>query len=179
MYWKSVFDVLPQPSSAAVAPANWAELITDNESNYIEHALPDPTPVCAGAPSTHPSVAQPWAQKQISTYCSYVASQNVTVDSGKNKYNPVGYPAGDSQPASKNSLWISISFDPVCNSNTSYVANEFDCNFYLGITLNGCNTDSTTAKYGGQVEAGCAIWNITTVAGDSDDPPNGEPGVKI
>ena len=181
MYWKDIFGSLPQPSTDAAAPANWTELITDNDLNYVEEAIPDPTPVCAGTPSTNPSVTQPWALSKVSTYYSYVSSQNITVDSGNYKYNPVGYgySGGDSQPASNNTLWISISFDPVCNVNTTYLVNELDCNFYLGITLNGCNTDTTTAKYGGQVEASCAIWNTTTVSEVTGVPPNGIPGARI
>jgi hypothetical protein len=177
MFWKDIFGDLPQPMTNTPAPANFVELITDNQLNYLDEVVPDPTPTCAGTPSNRPSVTQQWAMSKISTYCSYVVSKNVTVDSGKDKYDPIGYAAGASSPASDNSLWISMSFDPVCNSNTSYLVNEDDCNFYFGVTINACNTDSTASKYGGQVEAGCAIWNITITPGKSDIPPNGFPGV--
>ncbi|KAE8450126.1 hypothetical protein EG329_006907 [Mollisiaceae sp. DMI_Dod_QoI] len=176
MFWKDIFGELPQPSTSQVAPENWTQLITDNDLNYIDQELPDPAPVCAGTPSTNPSVLQPYAQAQISTFCSYLSSQNVTIDSESYKYNPIGYTAGDSEPQSDNDLWLSVSFDPICNVNTTYAVNVDDCNFFLSIALNGCNTDTTSAKYGGAVTADCAIWNMTTRFGHNDEPPNGFPG---
>jgi hypothetical protein len=86
-------------------------------------------------------------------------------------YGPIGYGAGD------NDLWISVSFDPRCHPNVSYTVDLDDCQKYLGIALNGCNTDSSTAKWGGQVEARCTLWNITTRTGHDMKPPNGYPPV--
>ena len=104
-----------------------------------------------------------------------MVSENVTIDSDKFKYVPVGYYAGSSAPQSANDLWLSISFDPICNANTTYTVDYDSCNLYFSIVLNGCNTNSVTEKWGGQVEANCAVYNMTTRFGHSDMPPNGVP----
>jgi len=178
IFWKDIFGELPQPDTSRAAPLGYTELITDNDLNYVHQELPLPPHVCAGTPTTNPSVQQPFAQAKIATFCDFLVENNVVVDSGKFKYNPVGYHAGDSQPESDNDLWLSVTFDPLCNPKTTYKITKDECNLYLGITLNGCNTDSITAKYGGEVHAKCAIWNMTTRFGHDSKPLNGFTGQK-
>ena len=168
IFWKDIFGKLPQPLSAGT---NAPDLITDNDNNYVNLVLPDPTPACAGTPTYKPSAQAAYVQSKIGAYCTHVASSGWIVNSTLGVYGPIGYGAGD------NDLWISVSFDPRCHPNVSYTVDLDDCQKYLGIALNGCNTDSSTAKWGGQVEARCTLWNITTRTGHDMKPPNGYPPV--
>lgn len=89
------------------------------------------------------------------------------------RYNPVGYLGGGSNK--NNTMWVSVSWDPICQYKTSYIVDEDDCNWMLGTVLDGCDTNTITEKRGGQVRAYCSIWNITIEAGKIEIPPNGEP----
>jgi hypothetical protein len=183
LYFKDIFNELPHPlsdepsNSNVTAPDGYVDLITDNENNYVDYVLPDPIPVCAGTPTDKPSATQTYVESKISAYCTQVVSTNWIVNSTLGLYGPIGYKAGDSAPASDNDLWLSVSFDRLCQPSVSYAVQQDDCEKYFGIALNGCNTDTTTAKWGGQVEANCVLWNITTRSGHNMIPPNGLPQV--
>jgi hypothetical protein len=177
LYWKDIFQGrLPQPTSTAPAPAGYVDLISDNDNNYIDVVSPDPTPSCPGRTNDTPSTSQAYAQDKINTYCHYVASSGWIVNSTVGSDGPVEYAAGSSKAASNDQLWISVAFDPQCNANVSYTVVEDECKNFLGVALNGCNTASGD-KWGGQVQANCALWNITTRFGQDQTPPNGYPEV--
>jgi hypothetical protein len=176
MYWKDPFNAVIQPTMANTpAPANYLDLITDNDVDFISLVLPPPMPSCAGNPSFKLSADQSYVQSKITDYCDYITSAGWVVNATTGVYGPLGYAAGPAAPASDNDLWISVAFDPKCNANVAYTVAPTDCQAYLGAALNGCNTDSSTAKWGGQVEAECILWNITTRFGSDSTPPNGFP----
>jgi hypothetical protein len=174
MFWKDVLGGLIQPTTPKAAPANYVDLITDNDDNYVSLVVADP-PTCVGILTDKPSADQSYVQGKISDHCSHAASAGRIVNSTTGAYRPVGYTAGPSIPASDNDLWISVAFDPRCSANVTYTVAQGDCETDLGIALNGCNSDSTTQKCGGQVAADCALWNTTTHFGHRSTPPNGFP----
>ncbi|KIW97417.1 uncharacterized protein Z519_02810 [Cladophialophora bantiana CBS 173.52] len=177
MYWKDVFQGNAPPPAAdnEQPPAGIPDLLSDNDASNIDFSSPDPTPVCAGTPADKPSASQSWIAGKITSYCEQISSSGWVVNSTLGQYGPVGYAAGDTTPASANDLWISASFDPSCSQDTGYQVDINECEKFLNIVLNGCNTDSVDAKYGGQVEGNCALWNITTRMGHNPTPPNGIP----
>ncbi|KIX05715.1 uncharacterized protein Z518_03687 [Rhinocladiella mackenziei CBS 650.93] len=186
MYWKDIFQgKVPQPAvDGAEAPAGYVDLISDHDLNYKEipvgTAADQTTLTCAGTPADKPSTTQPWAQNKINEYCDHITGNNPApwvVNSGTNQYGPMGYAAGNAAPDSDNDLWISVVFDFSCSKDASYKVDVDQCKTLLSMALNGCNTDTTTKKYGGQIQANCALWNITTKAGHDSTPPNGYPGL--
>lgn len=56
-------------------------------------------------------------------------------------------------------------------NTTSYIIDEDECRFIMGVALDRCNTNTRTAKFGGQVRAHCSLWNMTTRFGHDDTPP--------
>ncbi|EXJ54992.1 uncharacterized protein A1O5_12731 [Cladophialophora psammophila CBS 110553] len=150
MYWKDVFQGNAPPPAAdnEQPPAGIPDLLSDNDASNIDFSPPDPTAI---------------------------SSSGWVVNSILGQYGPVGYAAGDTTPTLANNLWISASFDPNYSQNTGYQVDVNECEKFLNIVLNGCNTDSVDAKYGGQVEGNYALWNITTRMGHNPTPPNGIP----
>jgi hypothetical protein len=172
MYWKDLFDICPKPSSEnPTLPAGTVDIICDSDKNYEIQVLPPPSPICVERTLNKPGVSRDWAHDRISDFCSYLVSKNVEINSAQGKYNPIGYLSPDSDTT----LWISVSWDPICHYNTSYIVEEDECNAMLGTALDGCDGDTLTNKLGGQVRADCSIWNLTTVAGKNGMPPNGFP----
>lgn len=187
MYWKDLFNgkLLPPSGTLAIteAPASVdqttgdIEMVSDNDDNYIDFSTQASQPqlTCAGQPADKPPATQAWISAQITDYCFQLASTDWIVNSTLGQYGPKGYAAGDTAPASDNDLWLSVSHDPGCDANTAYEVELSRCHDFFNMALNGCNTDSVTAKWGGQVQANCALWNITTRAGHNMMPPNGYP----
>jgi hypothetical protein len=120
MYWKDIFqgDAPPPAAEDERPPKGVPDLISDNDGWKIDFSTPEPTPTCAGTPPGKPSASQSWVSKKIMSYCKQITSHGWTVNSTLGQYGPVGYAAGDIAPASANTLWISVSFDPNCSQNT-------------------------------------------------------------
>ncbi|KIW24839.1 hypothetical protein, variant [Cladophialophora immunda] len=187
MYWKDLFNgqLLPPTSTLSVTEAppgvNQStgdfELVSDNDDSYVDFAaqVTQPQLTCAGEPADKPPATQAWIAAQINDYCTQIANSGWIVNSTLGQYGPKGYVAGNTAPDSENDLWLSVSHDPGCDVNTAYEVELSDCQEFFGIALNGCNTNSLTRKWGGQVQANCALWNITTRAGHNTMPPNGYP----
>lgn len=187
MYWKDLFNGhLFKPKSTLFitdAPSNVdpatgdIELISDNDDNYIDFSAQttQPSLTCAGEPPDKPSAKQTWVTQQIQQYCNLVVGNGFIVNSTLGSYGPRGDAAGDSAPENENDLWISLSHDPTCDTNTGYEVQMDQCLERFNTVLNGCNTDSLDKKWGGQLQANCALWNITTRFGHDDKPPNGFP----
>jgi hypothetical protein len=190
MYWKDIFNgVLLQPDGGlpteegppGIDPTTREyDFISDNDINYIDFTaqVSQPQLTCAGQPSNKPPATQPWIAAQIGDYCKQTVTSGWIVNSTLGQYGPKGYAAGDTAPGSDNDLWISVSHDPGCDVNTGYEVELSTCQDFLSMALNGCNTDSLMNKWGGQVQANCALWNITTRFGHDMTPPNGYPPSK-
>lgn len=129
--------------------------------------------MCAGNPSDKPSTAQPWAKAKIAEFCNLIVKSYVTVDSDKNKYLTTGYKIADTGDHALDQLWLSVAKNPICQANTVYEINEDECNHFLGIAVDGCNTNTITEKFGGQVYGRCSVWNMTTRFGTDGTPPGG------
>jgi hypothetical protein len=112
---------------------------------------------CAGEPADKPPSNQPWIATQIDDYCTHTTNANWIVNSTIGVYSAKGYAAGDTAPESDNDLWISIRHDPDCDVNTGYEVELGRCKELFGMALNGCNTNSVSRKWGGQVQANCVL----------------------
>ena len=187
MYWKDLFqghlfkpesdrDLLESPRDIDPKTPDF-ELVSDNDANYIDFGAQATQPqlTCAGEPKDKPSTTQDWVAAQIDDYCNQITSQGWIVNSTLGRYGPKGYTAGKVAPDSDNDLWLSVSHDLDCDANTGYEVELGPCREYLNMALNGCNTESTDKKWGGEMQANCALWNITTRAGHDSTPPNGIP----
>jgi hypothetical protein len=187
MYWKDRFNGhLFKPVSTlklAEAPAGFDpnteqyDFVSDNDNNYIdfENQVTQPTLTCAGEPADKPSVKQAYVTGEIQKYCDLVVNAGYIVNSTEGRYGPRGSAGGDSTPESDNDLWISLTKDPSCDENTGYQVQMSQCLNSFNTVLNGCNTNSVDKKWGGEVQAYCALWNITTRFGHDHTPPNGIP----
>jgi hypothetical protein len=128
-----------------------------------------PTPVCAGTPANLPSFNHTFGVDNIMKYCKYITQEGWVVNSTKGAYAPVGYYASETNAT----VWITLSWNPKCTSGGMYKVNKDDCEVYMGLILDGCNTNSRDKKWGGQLDAKCALWDITTRKGHDDRPPKG------
>lgn len=55
---------------------------------------------------------------------------------------------------------ISVGLDQACKDVTDETLDVDDCQYYLLETLDGCDTGTTTAKFGGTVADGCASYIV-------------------
>ena len=153
------------------------EVVSDNDDDYIDFStqVSQPQLTRAGEPAEKPPATQAWITSQIGDFCAQTTNGHWIVNSTLGQYGPKGYAASDTAPNFNNDLWLSISHDPGCDANTSYEVELNSCQNSFSMALNGCNTNGLTMKWGGQVQANCALWNITTRAGHNSRPPNGYP----
>ncbi len=183
MYWKDLFNgkLLPPTSTLSITEAPSGidqstgdlELVSDNDDSYVDFTaqVTPPQLTCAGEPTDTLPASQPWIAAQINDYCAQVTNTDWIVNSTLGQYGPKGYAAGDTAPESDNDLWLSVSHDPGCDVNTAYEVELSRCQEFFGMARKGC-------KWGGQVQANCALWNITTRSGHNMMPPNGYPPTK-
>lgn len=147
-----------------------------------------PVPQCAGAPSGPPQVAfpQPDADADIIKFCSNRAYWDLDIvplvswgtgrtSDGRAKVNIVS----DSYPINSgaDNLWLSLSSNEdscIGSFQFTYGANDDErlarCVDRFRIILNGCNTDTITDKFGGQLNDVCALYRITARTSDQSNP---------
>lgn len=141
----------------------------------------DPTPACYGTPNT-PSAQRDYAMSVIKNqYCPYVGNTTNGIPKGPGvtiskalPYGPVGYPTETNQPKDLDqALWLSVSIVPTVECAAGFHVDTEVCEHALMIALDGCNTDTTAKKFGGNVTIGCGIYDMQLTSGKGDIPPKG------
>jgi hypothetical protein len=176
----------PNIEDAVPDPSLWSPSLTYaiNEADYeipnkVDSQPPEPNPSCVGNPVGAPSADREYVRGIIrDQYCPFLATGAinggaVSIDRAT-PYAPVGYPAGDvGTPQAANDLWLSISLDPSLECALGFQADLDICEDMLNRALDGCNTDSTSAKYGGSVDYLCGIYDMQLKPGHDGIPPRG------
>src|SRR5436190_1986660 len=69
------------------------------------------------------------------------------------------------QSVGNSQVTLSVSYNSAeCTDQggPEYIIDEAACNRFLGRAVDGCNTDTTTAKYGGIITDHCGVFSLTT-----------------
>jgi hypothetical protein len=118
-----------------------------------------------------PTTDVTYATEQINTYCTYLEQNSVSM-SCQTPYAPIGYAASESN--SDDTMWLTIQWDEdTCQGLGPFNIEVDDCKEKMLTLLNGCDTDTTTAKYGGALEQNCLLYQLALLKGNSDIPPEG------
>jgi hypothetical protein len=113
-----------------------------------------------------PSVPQPFAATQIANFCNL--TQGIPMSNATQDVIDTMYPV----PATTFNLWLQAGWqigDPACS--VSRAPDTSECTTQLLIVLNGCDTDSTTMKYGGNRVNNCITWTMF-IEGVGAAPPD-------
>jgi hypothetical protein len=113
-----------------------------------------------------PSVPQPFAETQITNFCNI--TQGIPMSNATQDVIDTMYPV----PAKTFNLWLQAGWqigDPACSVGRAPYISE--CTTQLSIILNGCDTDSTTMKYGGNRVNNCITWTMF-IEGDGAASPD-------
>lgn len=145
-------------------------------------------PKCAGTPTSTPQVAfpQPDADALIRQFCSNRAYWNLDIVplvsfgtglTSDGRHKALG--ASDSFPINEgtDNLWLGLSFkEDSCVGSFPFTFGTNDderlahCVDRFRIVLNGCNTDTTTAKFGGELDDVCSVYRMTARKSGQADP---------
>ncbi|KAI9697787.1 MAG: hypothetical protein M1836_004463 [Candelina mexicana] len=134
---------------------------------------------CVGTPPDQPSTTQSYAEAKIKEFCDPNNSAGSPQLDAHYNYWPVGYAAGDTAPWTDNGLWLSVSWNPDAECEGKELSvDQANCERLLGVTVNGCNTDTRQKKYGGTIFSGCGVYDLKVRDGVDRMPPLGRPTVR-
>ncbi|KAH8909286.1 hypothetical protein BR93DRAFT_388432 [Coniochaeta sp. PMI_546] len=157
--------------------------ITSNvpiKTQLAPNALPPPECATDGIPFPQPPV-----EEYITAFCSDremfqkvivppISYGNGKTDDGRTKV--VGVIGDYPVPNSKNKLWLGLLYThQACMGTFQFAVGKNDqdsidhCKIRLRTILNGCQTDTTTAKLGGKLTDVCAQYYVTQA------PPDEQP----
>ena len=97
----------------------------------------------------------------ITKFCEAIDRNEIS--SVNNAYAAAGVDTIDDKGSVEGKIWLSGRWDTRCNPVRpgKLKVNLDQCKLGLSTTLNGCNTDSTAKKWGGQSNQDCVWWNMT------------------
>ncbi|KAF4985137.1 hypothetical protein FDECE_16788 [Fusarium decemcellulare] len=133
-----------------------------------------PAPKCAGSADDRIAFPASDAEAAIKDFCSADGFYgNVFVP-------PINIGTGATTDGKGKALGVSGNYETNGGKDKIWLGAYFAGGACIGTVLNGCDTDTTTSKYGGRLKEVCLVYQIQAVGKDDEDPtgtvPSGDHG---
>ena len=138
--------------------ASWRSTAAAATATATSNPTSSPVPTCHSSGTQ--SVDQRTAQTMITGFCLDPKNLAKTI-SNENPIVDEAFPYNTGSTFS-GLVWLSVSFGEQ-NCMGSFTIDTNKCNTRLSQVLNGCDTNSITAKHGGNITDGCAVYSMSLV----------------